>query len=77
MNLCTPYAELAGFDFDILLTVKVGLFYFHRFCENISELSLLVVQALIRALGAMRLYIYVVIRKITESGYCFFGCGVI
>lgn len=77
MNLCTQYAELAGFDFDILPTAEVGLVYFHRFRENISERYLLVAQALIRAFGAMRLYIYVVIRKITESGYCFFGCGVI
>jgi len=46
---------LAGFDFDILPTVQGGLFYFNRFCENISERSLLVAQALIRAFGAMRL----------------------
>ena len=55
MNLCTQYAELAGFDFDILPTVQDGLFYFHRFRENISELSLIVAYALIRAFGAMRL----------------------
>ena len=77
MNLCTQYAELAGFDFDILPTVQGGLFYFHRFRENISECYLLVAQALIRAFGVMRLYIYVVIRRITESGYCFFGGGVV
>ena len=77
MNLCTQYAELAGFDFDILPTAEVGLVYFHRSCENISERTLIVAQALIRAVGAMRLYIYAVIRRITESGYCFFGCGVI
>jgi hypothetical protein len=55
VNLCTQYAELAGFDFDILPTVQDGLFYFHRFRENISELSLIVAYALIRAFGAMRL----------------------
>ena len=77
MNLCTQYAELAGFDFDILPTVQVGLVYFRRFREKISERTFIVAQALVRAFGAMRLYIYVVIRKITESGYCFFGCGVI
>lgn len=77
MNLCTQYAELAGFDFDILPTAEVGQIYFHRSRENISERTLIVAQALVRAFGAMRLYIYVVIRKITEGGYCFFGCGVI
>ena len=55
MNLCTQYAELAGFDFDILPTVQGGLFYFHRLRENISERTLLVAQALIRAFGVMRL----------------------
>ena len=53
MNLCTQYAELAGFDFDILPTAEVGSFYFHRLRENISERTLLVAQALIRAFGAM------------------------
>ena len=48
-------AVLAGFDFDILPTAEVEQVYFHRSRENISELSLLVVQALIRAFGAMRL----------------------
>lgn len=46
---------LAGCVSDILPTDEVGQIYFHRFCENISELSLLVVQALIRAFGAVRL----------------------
>ena len=55
MNLCTQYAELAGFDFDILPTAEVGVVYFHHSRENISERSLLVAQALIRAFGAMRL----------------------
>jgi len=55
VNLCTQYAELAGFDFDILPTAEVGLVYFHRFRENISERYLLVAQALIRAFGVMRL----------------------
>ena len=55
MNFCTQYAELAGFDFDILPTAEVGLVYFHRFRENISERYLLVAQALIRAFGVMRL----------------------
>ena len=55
VNLCTQYAELAGFDFDILPTAEVGRFNYHRFCGNISERSLLVAQALIRAFGAMRL----------------------
>ena len=55
MNLCTQYAELAGFDFDILPTVQVGMVYFYRFRENISERTLLVTLALIRAFGAMRL----------------------
>ena len=73
MNLCTQYAELAGFDFDILPTVQGGLFYFHRFCENISELSLLVVQALIRAFGAILLFKFM----FDESGGCFFGGGVV
>lgn len=69
--------QLAGCDFDILPTAEIGLGYFHRFRKKIYERTLIVAQALVRALGAMRLYIYVVIRKITESGYCFFGCGVI
>ena len=55
MNLCTQYAELAGFDFDILPTAEVGTVYFHRFRENNSERYLLVAQALIRAFGAVRL----------------------
>ena len=55
MNLCTQYAELAGFDFDILPTAEVGEIYFHRSRENISERSLLVAQALLRAFGAMRI----------------------
>ena len=55
MNLCTQYAELAGFDFDILPTAEVGQIYFHRSRENISERTLLVAQALIRAFGVMRL----------------------
>jgi len=55
VNLCTQYAELAGFDFDILPTVQVGLVYFHHFRENISERTLIVAYALIRAFGAMRL----------------------
>ena len=37
MNLCTQYAELAGFDFDILPTAEVGLVYFHHLRENMSE----------------------------------------
>ena len=69
MNLCTQYAELAGFDFNILPTVQVGLVYFHRLRENISERTLIVAQALIRAFGAMQLYIYAVIIKVTENGY--------
>ena len=28
---------LAGFDFDILPTVQVGMICYHRFYENISE----------------------------------------
>ena len=55
MNLCTQYAELAGFDFDILPTAEVGEIYFHRSRENISERSLLVAQALLRAFGAIRI----------------------
>ena len=55
MNLCTQYAELAGFDFDILPTAEVGQIYFHRSRENISERTLIVAYALIRAFGAMRL----------------------
>ena len=47
MNLCTQYAELAGFDFDILPTAEVGLVYFHRFRENISERTFIVAQALL------------------------------
>ena len=46
---------LAGFDFDILPTVQLGAVYFHRLRENISERTLIVAQALIRAFGAMRL----------------------
>lgn len=46
---------LAGFDLDILPTAEVGLVYFHRLRENISERTLIVAQALIRAFGAMRL----------------------
>ena len=46
---------LAGFDFDILPTAEVGQIYFHRSRENISERTLLVAQALIRAFGVMRL----------------------
>lgn len=37
MNLCTQYAELAGFVFNILPTAEVGLVYFHHLCENMSE----------------------------------------
>ena len=55
MNLCTQYAELAGFDFDILPTAEVGQIYFHRSRENISERTPIVAQALIRAFGAVRL----------------------
>ena len=55
MNLCTQYAELARCDFDILSTTEVGLVYFHRSCENISERTLIVAQALIRAFGDVRL----------------------
>ena len=46
---------LAGFDLDILPTAEVGLVYFHHFRENISERTLIVAYALIRAFGAMRL----------------------
>lgn len=46
---------LAGFDFDILPTTEVGEIYFHRSRENISERSLLVAQALLRAFGAIRI----------------------
>ena len=56
MNLCTQYAELAGFDFDILPTVQVGLIYFHRLRENISERTLIVAYALIRAFGVILLF---------------------
>ena len=73
MNLCTQYAELAGFDFDILPTVQVGLVYFHHFRENISERTLLVAQALIRAFGAVRLFKFM----FDENEYCFFGEGVV
>ena len=55
MNLCTQYAELAGFDFDILPTVQVGLVYFPRLRENISERTLIVAQALLRAFRVMQL----------------------
>ena len=55
MNLCTQYAELAGFDFDILPTAEVGLVYFHRLRENISEQLSIIAPSLIRAVGAMRL----------------------
>ena len=37
MNLCTQYAELAGFVFDILPTAEVELVYFHHLRENMSE----------------------------------------
>ena len=73
MNLCTQYAELAGFDFDILPTVQVGLIYFHRLRENISERTLIVAQALIRAVGVMRLFKFM----FDENEYCFFGGGVV
>ena len=46
---------LAGFDFDILPTADVGEIYFHRSRENISERSLLVAQALLRAFGSIRI----------------------
>jgi hypothetical protein len=55
VNLCTQYAELAGFDFCILPTVEVGQIYFHRSRENISERTLMVALSLLRAFGAMRL----------------------
>ena len=55
VNLCTQYAELAGFDFDILPTSQVGLIYFHRFRENVSERSPIVALSLVRAFGAERL----------------------
>ena len=55
MNLCTQYAELAGFDFDILPTVQVGAVYFHRSRENISERLSIIALSLVRAFGAMRL----------------------
>ena len=38
---------IAGFDFDILPTAEVGLVYFYRFRENISERTLIVAHALI------------------------------
>ena len=47
MNLCTQYAELAGFDFNILPTAEVGAVNFYRFRENMSERTLIVAQALI------------------------------
>ena len=55
VNLCTQYAELAGFDFDILPTVKVGMVCYHHFRKNISERFLIVALSLVRAFGAMRL----------------------
>ena len=55
MNLCTQYAELAGFDFDILPTDEVEQVYFHRLRENISERTLIVAQALLRAFRVMQL----------------------
>ena len=42
MNLCTQYAELAGCDFDVLPTVKVGMVCYHHFRKNISERFLIV-----------------------------------
>lgn len=45
--LCTQYAELAGFDFNILPTAEVGAVNFYRFRENMSERTLIVAQALI------------------------------
>lgn len=46
---------LAGFDFDILPTAEVGQIYFHRSRENISERTLIVAQAPLRAFGDVRL----------------------
>ena len=69
--------SLLGLIWIFFRPLRSDWFIFHRSRENMSERTLIVAQALIRAFGAMRLYIYVVIRKITESGYCFFGCGVI
>jgi hypothetical protein len=55
VNLCTQYAELAGFDFDILPTVQTGFVYFYRLRENISERLSIIALSLVRAFGAMRL----------------------
>ena len=55
MNLCTQYAELAGFDFDILPTAEVGVVWHYRFRNNISEQLSTIILSLLRAFGAMRL----------------------
>ena len=38
---------LARFDLDILPIAEVGLVYFHRLRENISERTFMVAQALL------------------------------
>jgi len=43
----TVLAGFAGFDLDILPTAEVGLVYFHRLRENISERTFMVAQALL------------------------------
>ena len=68
MNLCTQYAELAGCDFDILPTAEVGLVYFHRLRENISERLSIIAPSLVRTFGAILLFKFM----IDESGGCFF-----
>ena len=73
MNLCTQYAELAGFDFDILPYALVGLVYFHRFRENISERLSIIAPSLVRTFGTVRLSKFM----FDESGYCFFVAGVV
>ena len=68
MNLCTQYAELAGFDFDILPYALVGLVYFYRFRENISERLSIIALSLVRVFGAILLFKFM----FDESGGCFF-----
>ena len=72
--MCSAPCWLAGFDFDILPTAEVGLVYFHHLRENMSERTLIVAQALVRAFGAILLFKFM----FDENGYCFFGgrCGI-
>ena len=73
MNLCTQYAELAGFDFDVLPTAEVGQVYFYHSRENISERLSIIAPSLVRTFGAILLSKFM----FDESGGCFFGGGVV